>query len=78
MANNNLVQTARYIMARIKSKTPPWFKLVRNVGLILTAAGGTVIVSTIALPAIVTTIAGYCVVAGAVAASIAQTAVDSE
>jgi hypothetical protein len=78
MQNNSLTQLGSYIMARIKSNTPPWFKFVRNVGIILTATGTTIVASPIVLPASIVTIAGYCIVAGAVAASIAQTAVDNE
>jgi len=78
MSNNTLIQTASYIMARLKANTPPWFKFVRNVGIVLSAIGTTIIASPIILPATVITVAGYCIVAGAVAASIAQTAVDNE
>ena len=68
------------ILNRASAPTPKFFKVLRNVGLALAAAGGTILAAPVALPAIVITIGGYVVVAGGVltAASQLTTMDDSE
>ena len=66
------------VVARVKSKTPDWFKRIRNAGLLLTGVGTALLTSPVTLPALVISIAGYLVVGGTVAAAIAQTAKESE
>ncbi len=66
------------IIKRIKAPTPRFFRHLRNVGLALAAAGGTILASPIALPAAVLTIAGYLTVAGAVAGAVSQATVSVE
>jgi ABC-type xylose transport system permease subunit len=63
---------------RIKSPTPSFFKKIRNAGLILGAIGGAILAAPVALPAVVTTIAGYLATAGIVASAVSTTAVDSK
>ena len=60
------------IIKRIKTPTPKFFKVLRNVGLALAAVGGTILAAPIALPVIVTTIGGYLAVAGGVATAVSQ------
>ena len=60
---------------RAKASTPKLFKTIRVIGLALAAASGALIAAPIALPAIVTTIAGYLAVAGTVATAISQVTV---
>jgi hypothetical protein len=60
---------------RIKEPTPPFFKKLRNIGLILAAAGGAILAAPITLPAIVLSIATYITVAGTVATTISQAVV---
>jgi hypothetical protein len=66
------------LMGRIKAKTPNWFKYIRNSGLTLTGISVAILKAPIPLPSIIVTFAGYCAVAGAIAAAISQTAVESE
>src|SRR6478735_3432413 len=66
------------LIQRIKAPTPKFFRVLRNVGLALAAAGGVLLASPIALPAVVVTVAGYLTVAGAVATAVSQTAVEDE
>lgn len=66
------------IISRAIAPTPPFFKKVRNVGLILAAIAATVLNAPIALPAIVLKIAGYVAVASGVASAVSQTAVTSD
>jgi ABC-type xylose transport system permease subunit len=64
------------VLERIKAPTPRFFRVIRNVGLVLGAVGTTILTAGAALPAVVTTVAGYLVTAGAVAAAVSQTTVD--
>jgi hypothetical protein len=60
---------------RIKKPTPPFFKKLRNIGIILAATGGAILAAPIALPSIVLSIATYLAVAGTVATTISQAVV---
>ena len=60
------------IIKRVKSPTPKFFKVLRNIGLVLAAVGGTILAAPIALPAIVVTIGGYLTVAGGVISAVSQ------
>ena len=57
---------------RAKAPTPKFFKVLRNIGLTLAAVGGTVLAAPIALPVVVTSIAGYLAVAGGVISAVSQ------
>ena len=60
------------IIERMKCPTPPFFKKLRNVGLVLAALGGAIVASPIVLPVGVVTIAGYIIIAGGVATAVSQ------
>ena len=60
------------IIKRVKLPTPKFFKVLRNIGLVLAAVGGTILAAPIALPAIVVTIGGYVAVAGGVISAVSQ------
>jgi uncharacterized membrane protein HdeD (DUF308 family) len=60
------------IIKRVKSPTPKFFKVLRNIGLVLAAVGGTILAAPVALPAIVVTIGGYVAVAGGVISAVSQ------
>jgi len=66
------------IIERLKAPTPKFFRVLRNVGLILATVGGSLLAAPIALPAVVITVAGYLTVAGGVMTAVSQTAVDGE
>jgi len=66
------------LVERVKAPTPKWFKIIRNVGITLTAVGGAILASPVALPASIITVAGYVLLGGTVATAIAQTAMSSE
>ena len=57
---------------RAKAPTPKFFKVLRNIGLALAAVGGTVLAAPIALPVVVTSVAGYLAVAGGVISAVSQ------
>jgi uncharacterized membrane protein HdeD (DUF308 family) len=60
------------IIKRAKSPTPKFFKVLRNIGLVLAAVGGTILAAPVALPVLVTTIGGYVAVAGGVISAVSQ------
>ena len=60
------------IVNRATAPTPKFFKVLRNVGLVLAAVGGTILAAPIAVPVIVTTIGGYMAVAGGVLTATSQ------
>ena len=60
------------IVNRATAPTPKFFKVLRNVGLVLAAIGGTILAAPIALPVLVTTIGGYMAVAGGVLTATSQ------
>jgi ABC-type xylose transport system permease subunit len=66
------------LIDRLKAPTPKFFKVLRNIGLGLAAAGGVIIASPIAIPALIVTIGGYLIVAGSVATAISQAVTTTE
>jgi uncharacterized membrane protein HdeD (DUF308 family) len=60
------------IIKRVKSPTPKFFKVLRNIGLVLAAVGGTILAAPVALPTIFVTIGGYVAVAGGVISAVSQ------
>lgn len=73
--NENKKGFVKTLIERCKCETPPYFKKLRNAGLILASIGATIVASPIALPAVVVTAGGYLIVAGSVATAVSQTAV---
>lgn len=72
MKNNSL-----NLIDRVSAPTPKWFKIIRNIGITLTAVGGAILAAPIALPATIVTVAGYVVLGGTIASAIAQTAMQT-
>jgi hypothetical protein len=66
------------VVDRLKSPTPRFFKKLRNLGLGLAAAGGVIVASPIAIPALVVSIGGYLIVAGSVATAVCQAVTTEE
>lgn len=60
------------LVQRVKAPTPKFFKVLRNIGLILATVGGTILAAPIALPIVVSTVAGYLAVAGGVMTAVCQ------
>jgi hypothetical protein len=63
---------------RMAQPTPKFFQIARNIGLILAALSAAVFAAPVALPVIVTNIAGYVAVAGGVMTAVSQAAVKNE
>ena len=60
------------IVNRATAPTPKFFKVLRNVGLVLAAVGGTILAAPLAFPVVLTSAAGYLTVAGGVLSAISQ------
>lgn len=63
---------------RIKKPTPPFFKKLRNIGIVLAATGGAILAAPVTLPSIIITIATYLTVAGTVASTVSQAVVSDQ
>lgn len=66
------------IVDRVKAPTPKFFRVLRTIGLSLAAASGAIVLSPIAVPAALVTVAGYLTVAGGVLTAVSQVAVEKE
>ena len=60
------------IINRIQSATPKFFKVLRTIGLVLAAVGGTILAAPVALPVAIVSIGGYIAVAGGVISAVSQ------
>ncbi|AEA42570.1 hypothetical protein [Fluviicola taffensis] len=85
MKNSNLKgpkfkDNLKSYFSRVASETPPFFKKLRLIGLVLAAAGTVLIAAPVSLPAGVIAFGGYMLVAGTVATAMSQAAIveDSE
>lgn len=63
------------ILNRYNKPTPKFFRILRNVGLGLATAGGTLLAAPIAMPMWIVSVATYFVVAGTVATAVSQAVV---
>lgn len=59
------------LIERIKAPTPPFFKKIIKIGLTVGAVGVTLLSAPVALPIVITKIAGYLATAGLVATAVA-------
>lgn len=66
------------LISRIESPTPKWFRIVRNLGLALSAVGGVLVAAPVALPAGIVTVGGYLLLGGSIIGAVSQTAVSAE
>ena len=66
------------LASRITSPTPKWFRIIRNIGLGLSAVGGALVAAPVALPAAVISLGGYLLLGGTIIGAVSQTAISSE
>jgi hypothetical protein len=66
------------ITERAKMPTPKLFRMIKVIGITLAAVSGALLAAPVALPVIVTTIAGYLAVAGTVATAVSQVTVEGK
>lgn len=65
------------IVNRAFAPTPKFFKVLRNIGLVLASVGGVILTAPIVLPAIVVSVGGYVAVAGGVLSAVSQLTVET-
>ncbi|EKB47895.1 hypothetical protein [Cecembia lonarensis] len=66
------METIDELKNRWNAPTPPFFKKLRNIGLMVAGVGAALMTAPVTLPAILVQVAGYLVTAGAVITSISQ------
>jgi hypothetical protein len=64
------------IINRATAPTPKFFKVLRNIGLVLASVGGVILTAPVALPALIASAGGYIAVAGGVLSAVSQLTVD--
>ena len=60
------------IIKRAKAPTPKFFKVLRNIGLVIATTGAIILAAPVALPVLVTTVGGYLAVTGGVLSAVSQ------
>lgn len=68
----------KQIMKRVRSRTPSFFSRLRNISLVMAGLATALLTAPVALPAVITTVAGYLFTAGTVASVISQLTVQGE
>lgn len=66
------------IINRMQAPTPKYFQKLRNIGVLLAGLSGAIATAPVALPLLLSKLAGYLLVAGTVATAVAQSAVAGE
>ena len=73
MKNRNL-----NLISRVAEPTPKCFRILRNLGLVMSAVGGVLLAAPVALPATVVSVGGYLLLGGTIIGAVSQTAVSAE
>ncbi len=60
------------IMERWVAPTPKFFKILRNIGLVMGAVGTAILTAPVTLPATLVTLSGYLLTAGGVVTAVSQ------
>ena len=66
------------IQERAQTDTPPFFKKLRLIGLVALSIGTSILMAPIAVPAALTTIAGYVLLGGTVLTAVSQVTINEE
>ena len=66
------------ILERAQTKTPPFFKKLRLIGLVAVTIGTSILMAPMVVPAALTTIAGYVLLGGTVLTAISQVTINEE
>jgi hypothetical protein len=74
--NKKLTQKNISIGERLAAPMPPFFRRIRNFGLVLGAVATAILTSPIALPPVLITVAGYATVLASAIAAVASLTVD--
>ena len=75
---NKTINNKLLLLQKLKAPTPKIFRILRNIGLALAAGSAVILTTPLALPIIVTQVAGFMALAGAVASAVSKTAANPE
>lgn len=64
------------LMERLKAPTPPFFKKLRTIGIVVGVVGGALATAPVSLPAGVIALSSYLITAGTIITTISQITVD--
>lgn len=66
------------VRERIKHETPLFFSKLRLIGLVAVTIGATILAAPVAVPVMLSTLAGYIVLGGTVLTAVSQVTVENE
>ena len=66
------------LIKRAKAPTPKFFKVLRNIGLVLATVGATILAAPVAFPISIVSIGGYVAVAGSVISAVSQLTISDD
>lgn len=66
------------VVERAQAPTPKFFKILRNIGIVVATIGGAILTAPVALPVAIVTVGGYLAVVGGVISAISQVTVDDK
>ena len=66
------------VRERIKHETPLFFRKLRLIGLVAVTIGTTILAAPVAVPVMLSTLAGYIVLGGTVLTAVSQVTVENE
>lgn len=64
------------IVERINAPTPPFFKKLRTIGIVVGIVGGALATAPVALPVAIVSLSGYLITAGTIITTISQITVE--
>lgn len=66
------------IVDRINAPTPPFFKKLRTIGIVVGIVGGALATAPVALPVAIVSLSGYLITAGTIITTISQITVEDK
>ncbi|TDE01123.1 hypothetical protein [Flavobacterium hiemivividum] len=64
------------VIERAKAPTPKFFRILRNVGLVLLGISSSIVAAPLALPVVIVSVAGYLGVVGGILSAVSQLTVE--
>lgn len=66
------------IRERVQQETPLFFRKLRLIGLVAVTIGTTILAAPVAVPVVLSTVAGYIVLGGTVLTAVSQVTIENE
>lgn len=74
--NNMKKANEMSVVDRINAPTPPFFKKLRSIGIMVGIVGGALATAPIALPVAIVSLSGYLITAGSILTAVSSVTVD--